>query len=376
MIHKTPHHHVFVALLTLAIVLPLFCLTRARADDILLHHQPAVNWEKEALPLGNGRLGCMVFGGVEEERIQFNVDSLWTGNENLPGDYRAPGMGFYQNFGDLYVALDAKRALDAKGPTVKYRRELNISRAVCRVAYEQDGTEFVRETFCSHPDQVVVSRMTASAKGKYSGHIRLAGAHAEKTFATANRLTFAGTLANGLEYEAQVLVTVEGGTIGPEGDTLVFNGCDSLTVTLAAGTSYVMDYARRFKGEHPHALVSEQVERSAKRSYAKMLTAHVEDHQSLYNRVAIDFGKTDDTQLALPIARRLEAIRAGKVDPDLDELLFQYGRYLLIACSRPGSLPANLQGLWNDRNDPPWHADYHSNINLQMNIWLAKRIPA
>ncbi len=336
------------------------------ANLILWYAAPARNWEKEALPIGNGRLGGMVFGGIEEERIQFNVDSLWTGDENLPGNYKAPGMGSYQNFGNLYVALDAK------SPATKYRRELNITRAVCRVVYEQDGTEFVSETFCSHPDQVLVSRMTASAKGKYSGHIRLAGEHSEKTSAQSNRLTFTGTLINGLEYEAQVLVAVEGGTVKTDGDTLVFSRCDSLTVTLAAGTSYVMNYARKWKGEHPHALVTEQVDRAAKQSYAKLLTAHIEDHQSLYNRVAIDLGRTEDAQLALPIDQRLEAIRKGKADPDLDELLFQYGRYLLIACSRPGSLPANLQGLWNDRNNPPWHADYHSNINLQMNYWLAE----
>jgi alpha-L-fucosidase 2 len=335
-------------------------------DGILFHEKPATSWEKEALPLGNGRLGCMVFGGVGEERIQFNVDSLWTGDENLPGSYKAPGMGMYQNFGDLYVTLDAK------GPPTKYRRELNITRAVCRVAYEQDGTEFVRETFCSFPDQVMVFRMTASAKGKYSGSMRLVGGHDEKTSAKQDRLTITGKLVNGLEYEAQVLVAVEGGVLKTEGDNLVFSGCDSLTLTLAAGTSYIMDYASKWMGEHPHALVTKQVENASKQSYSKLLTAHVEDYQSLYNRVAVDFGRSEDAQLALPVEQRLQAIRDGRADPDFDELLFQYGRYLLIACSRPGSLPANLQGLWNDRNNPPWHADYHSNINLQMNYWLAE----
>jgi len=366
MIEKTLQDLFPKTVVAIAALLPLFCLTVASADGVLFLAKPAANWEKEAFPLGNGRLGCMVFGGVEEERIQFNVDSLWTGDENLTGDYRAPGMGFYQNFGNLYVAFDAT------SPATEYRRELNISRAVCRVAYQQDGTEFVRETFCSHPDQVVVVRMTASAKGKYSGRIRLAGAHEEKTSAGQDRLTFTGTLTNGMEYEAQVLVTAEGGTVEPDGDTLVFSGCDSLTVILAAGTSYVMDYARKWKGEHPHALVTERADMAARRSYPRLLEAHVEDHRSLFDRVAIDLGSTEDAQLALPIDRRLAAIREGKADPDMEELLFQYGRYLLIACSRPGSLPANLQGLWNDRNNPPWHADYHSNINVQMNYWLAE----
>jgi alpha-L-fucosidase 2 len=360
---KTPFPKMVVMLAALP---PLFCPTFASADDILLLDKPAANWEKEAFPLGNGRLGCMVFGGTDEERIQFNVDSLWTGDENQTGDYRSPGMGFYQNFGNLYVAFDAK------SPRTEYRRELNISKAVCRVAYRQDGTEFVRETFCSHPDQVLVSRMTASAKGKYSGHVRLVGGRDEKTSIDTGRLVFRGTLANGMEYEAQILVVAEGGAIKADGDTLVFSQCDSLTIILAAGTSYVMDYAKKWKGEHPHAIVTRQVDRVAQDSYEKLLAAHIEDHQSLYNRVAIDLGSTEDSQLALPTDQRLAAIRAGKPDPDMDELLFQFGRYLLIACSRPGSLPANLQGLWNDRNNPPWHADYHSNINLQMNYWPAE----
>jgi len=337
------------------------------ANQILWYAAPARDWEKEALPIGNGRLGCMVFGGIEEERIQFNVDSLWTGDENPGGGYKTPGMGDYQNFGDLYIALDAR------GTATKYRRELNISRAVSRVRYLQNGVEFVRETFCSHPDQVIVSRMAASAKGKYSGRFRLVGGRDEKTSVENNRLVFAGTLANGMEYEAQVLVAAEGGTVKTDGDTLVFGGCDSLTISLAAGTSYVMDHAKGWKGANPHALVTKQVETAAKQAWPTLLERHVEDHQSLYNRVAVDLGKTGDAQRAMPIDERLKAIRQGQADPDLEELLFQHGRYLLIACSRPGTLPANLQGLWNHTNKAPWHADYHSNINLQMNYWPAEQ---
>ncbi len=356
-----------MAILALAITIPLVCIHWARADDILMLDTPATNWQKEAYPLGNGRLGCMIFGGVEEERIQFNVDSLWTGDANLPGDYGAPGMGHYQNFGDLYIALDAKE------PVTKYKRQLNISRAVSRVSYQQDGTEFVRETFCSHPDQVIVSRMTASADGKYTGRIRLDGGREEKTSVESNCMTFAGTLSNGMEYEAQVIVTAQGGTLKKDGDELVFSGCNSLTITLAAGTSYVMDHAANWKGDNPHKIVTTQVEDAAKQSYDNLLKTHVKDHQSLYNRVAVDFGKTEAAQRALPTSKRLAEIKNGKADPEMDALLFQYGRYLLIACSRPGTLPANLQGLWNHVNKAPWHADYHSNINLQMNYWPAEQ---
>ncbi len=349
-----------------AVMLSFFCLISAQADDILWLETPAANWEKEAFPLGNGRLGCMVFGGVPEERIQFNVDSLWTGDENQAGKYPAPGMGFYQNFGNLVMTLENE------SPVTQYRRELNISRAVCRVAYQQDGTEFLRETFCSHPAQIVVSRMTASAKGKYSGRFRLSGGRDESISAEQNKLTFTGTLINGMEYEAQVRIVAKGGTITTDGDTLVFSRCDSLTMILAAETSYVMDYAKKWQGDHPHARVTKQADQAARQSYSKLLEAHVKDYQSLYNRVNIDLGITQKSQRVLPIDQRLQAIGKGQADPDMDELLFQMGRYLLIACSRPGTLPANLQGLWNDRNNPPWHADYHSNINLQMNYWPAE----
>jgi len=348
------------------VMLSLCCLAMGEADDIILLGKPAANWEKEAVPLGNGRLGCMIFGGIKEERIQFNVDSLWTGDENLKGNYRAPGMGFYQNFGNLYVALDAE------GPATKYQRELNLGNAVCRVTYERDGARFVREAFCSHPGQVIVSRMTASTKGKYSGRVKLVGGRDEKTSIEKNRLAFTGTLPNGMKYEAQALVVVEGGTVKTDGDALIFSGCNGLTITLAAGTSYVIDYAGKWKGKHPHAIVTRQVDRAARESYAKLITAHVGDHRSLYGRVDLDLGSTDEAQLALSVEDRIKAVRKGAPDPDLDELLIQYGRYLLIASSRPGSLPANLQGLWNHRNSPPWHSDYHSNINLQMNYWPAE----
>jgi len=364
---------VIVRVLSLFILIILLffygCSTKSdeeHAGDIIFLDKPAADWEKEAFPLGNGALGCMVFGGLEEERIQFNVDNLWTGDENWDGDYNSPGMGFFQNFGNLYITFDFNEQV------TEYRRELDISRAVCSVSYERDGVDFHRETFCSNPDKVIVSRMTAGKKGRYSGHIKLAGAHGEETTAKYNRLSFSGTLENGMNYETQVLISADGGTIRPEGDSLVFDRCNNVTVILAAGTDYIMDYDKNWKGDHPHDLLASQISQAAKKPWSKILNNHIKDHQAFYDRVDIDLGTTDDMQLALPADQRLEAIRNGKSDPDMDELLIQYGRYLLIACSRPGTLPANLQGLWNDRNDPPWHGDYHSNINLQMNYWPAE----
>ncbi len=359
-------HCVLLATGAFAAVLLAANASVASANDVFWLNKPAADWQTQALALGNGRLGCLVFGGIEEEHIQFNVDSLWTGDENPGGEYETPGMGFYQNFGDLFIDLDAK------ADATKYHRELDISRAVTCVRYVQDSVEFVRETFASHPDQVIVSRMTAGAKGKYSGRVRLVGGRKEKTSAGSNRLVFSGTLPNSMEYEALVIVTAEGGTVKPDGDALVFSGCDSLTIILAAGTSYVMDYARKWKGENPHALVTKQAEATAGQSWSNLLDRHVEDYQSLYDRVSVDLGETPDAQLAMPMGERLKAARAGKPDPNLEGLLFQFGRYLLIGSSRPGTLPANLQGLWNPGNTPPWHSDYHSNINLQANYWPAE----
>ncbi len=335
---------------------------RSRGDDIIWLAAPAREWRREVLPLGNGRLGCTVFGGVEQERVQFNVDSLWTGNDcSDKGE-----MGFYQYFGDIYIELTGT------GVVTNYRRELNLSRAVHRVSYDQAGAGYLRETSCSFPDQVVVSRLSATAKGQYTGHLRLKDGREAKSLAVGNRLTFAGTLSNGMEYEAQVLVVAEGGSVKPEGDTLVFSGCDSLTLILAAGTSYVMDAAKGWKGEHPHALVTRQADSAAGKSYAKLQDTHVADHRALYDRVHLELGDSGAAVRAQPLDQRIKAVQGGGFDPELEALYFQAGRYLLIASSRPGSLPANLQGIWNDNNNPPWNADYHSNINVEMNYWPAE----
>jgi alpha-L-fucosidase 2 len=152
---------------------------------------------------------------------------------------------------------------------------------------------------------------------------------------------------------------------------LEFDRCDRLTVLIAAGTDYVLDDAKHFRGEDPHARVTAQLDAASQKSFAELKAAHVKDYQELFNRVSVDFGPATAAQTSLPTdQRKLEAFT--KVDPGLEALLFQYGRYLLISCSRPGGLPANLQGLWNDENNPPWHSDYHANINIQMNYWPAE----
>jgi alpha-L-fucosidase 2 len=317
----------------------------------------------EALAIGNGRVGGLIAGGTTHERIVLNEDSLWTGDEDPSGNYDT--MGAYQTLGDLLINLP-----DHENVT-NYRRDLDIGDALAHVSYEADGVKFSREYFCSHAAGVLVVRLTADKPGSYTGSIELNDSHGAKTVAGKNRLTDAGALNNGLKYEAQLMAVNGGGSLQVNGSSLVFTNCDSLTLVIAAGTDYAMNHAKNYRGENPRARVSREVEKAAAKNYDDLKAAHEKDFHSLFNRVALDTGKSSAEQIALPTNERKVAA-AKTVDPQLEELLFQYGRYLLISCSRPGGLPANLQGLWNDSDTPPWHSDYHANINVQMNYWLAE----
>jgi len=333
-------------------------------DLVLWYEQPAKTWMTEALPIGNGRLGAMIFGGIAAERIQFNEDSLWTGDENPSGDYKT--MGAYQAFGDVYIRLSPDDTASA------YRRELNIGEAIARTACTSGGITYRREYFSSHPDQVLVVRLTADKPAACTGTIELTDMHKAQVAAEANRMTASGALDNGLKYESQVVVLNEGGSLKAGEGKIEFSGCNSLTVLLAAGTGYAMDYAKKFRGEHPHERLTQQLRKAAAKPYEELKSAHVKDYQSLFSRVQLNLGPAPAARQALPTDQRLKAYKAEGGDPGLETLFFQYARYLLISCSRPGGLPANLQGLWNDKNAPPWHSDYHSNINVQMAYWPAE----
>lgn len=364
------------------------------ADDskLSLHFDtPAKNWEKEALPIGNGRLGAMIFGAVERERIQFNEDSLWIGNET--------NTGAYQAFGDLFIDFDTK------GEATGYRRELDIARAVHTVSYTKDGVNFRREYFASHPAGVMVFRFTADKPGALGGAVSLANAHKGTDTADAEGLTIKGNLAGyvhglsrncteygmALDYETRALLRNEGGTLEVKDGKLVFKDVDTLTIYLDGDTDYINQRDKKWRGEHPHQAITGRLAKAAATPYAELLAAHVRDHGSLFNRVALDLGKSAPEISKLPTDRRLFAYRGGEKfeangsmydgqadapslkgveDPELEALIFQYARYLMIACSRPGDLPANLQGLWNESNNPPWRCDYHANINVQMNYWF------
>jgi alpha-L-fucosidase 2 len=361
------------------------------ADTTLWYDKPAEKWETEALPLGNGRLGAMTFGGIEREHIQFNEDSLWIGDET--------DTGAFQAFGDLFIDFDGK------GGTTNYRRELDIARAVQTVSYTKGGVNFRREYFASHPAGVMVFHFTADKPGALSGTISLADAHNGTVTADAHGLAFQGNLAGfihsqtkdkaaydiALDYEARALVRHAGGTVEAMDGKLAFQNVDTLTVYLDAGTDYINQRDKNWRGEHPSRAIKERLAKAAATSFADLLAAHVEDYQSLFNRVAIGLGKTPPDIAKLPTNQRLNSYRGGeltkakdsiydgqndapnlkgKPDPELEALVFQYARYLMIACSRPGDLPANLQGIWNNSNNPMWRCDYHANVNLQMNYWF------
>jgi len=278
MTHARPLEHACGAIRTSVIVLFVSLLTSAPAAGqpprlILWYAAPAGNWEREALPIGNGRLGCMIFGGVAKESIQFNEDSLWVGDEK--------DTGAYQAFGDLHVEMSHQAGQD-------YRRQLDIG----------------------------------------------------------------------------------GGTVTARDGKIAFENVDSLTLLLAADTDYLNRRDKGWRGEHPHQRLGRQLAHAASKPYTTLRDEHVHDYQALLNRLSLDVGQTPQPTSALPTNERLKAYKGGGADPDLEELLFQYARYLMISSSRPGSLPANLQGLWNRSNQPPWRCDYHTDVNVQMNYWF------
>lgn len=350
------------------------------ADTVLWYTRPAQSWMTEALPLGNGSLGAMIFGLTDTERVQFNVNSLWTGNEH--------DTGYYQAFGDIFIQLNHAN------PT-NYSRSLDIATAVQRVSYESGGIRYERAALISHPAKVMVIHLGADKPGGYTGRLWLTDMHNAKIVAEGNRITSAGHLDNGLQYEAQLVVLSSGGAVHvdnslpPSGTnplagvpgaasqklpaaSIVFEKCNSLTLVLAADTNYVPDRSKNWRGPDPHDEITRRVDAVTPAAMQALYNAHVADYQSLFNRVRLDFGKTDPLVANKPTDERLLAYtKENTKDPQLEEMFAQYGRYLLISSSRNG-LPANLQGLWNDSNRPPWRSDYHSNINIQMNYWLAE----
>ena len=369
--------------------------TTAKASSpqtsVLWYDRPAREWMTEALPIGNGPMGAMLFGGTEVERIQFNEISLWSGdrmaaNEHALGESDAEeehNLGAYQGFGDVLIHLGHDFT-----KVTEYRRELSLDRAIHQVNYKYLGVHYQQTAFASHPDGVVVVRLKADKPGALSGRIQLTDMHTAKITAAGNMLSAVGKLANGFEYVSQLLVLNQNGSVAVKNDdafgknpwniavpdtSLAFDQCDSVTLILGAGTNFLQDHTRQWLGEHPHNAVTIRVVSAAKTGVDELLGRHVKDYQTLYRRFSIDVGTTAPEVLAMTTPARLEAYAKNTAaDPQLEAMFCQFGRYLLISCSRPGSLPANLQGVWNDSNQPAWAGDYHSNINIEMNYWPAE----
>lgn len=373
---------------------------------MLRYDAPAAGWERESLPIGGGALGASVFGTLASEQLTFNEKTLWTGGPGSAqgydfGNWTAPrpgalagvqqrldsqgalgpdtvaaelgqprrGYGAYQVFGDLRLDLPNAPA----APDASYRRTLDLRNALAAVTYTHQEARHTREFFVSHPGRVIAGRLGADRPGQVSFTLRYTSPRSDCTVtADRDRLTVRGALKdNGLRFEAQIRVRTSGGTVTAGADgTLTVTGADSAWFFLAAGTDYADSYPA-YRGDDPHAAVTAAVDLAARTSYEKVRDAHVRDHRTLFDRVALDIGQELPD---LPTDRLLAAYTGGTSPADraLEALFFQYGRYLLIASSRAGSLPANLQGVWNNSTTPPWSADYHSNINLQMNYWLAE----
>jgi alpha-L-fucosidase 2 len=363
---------IFLTSLIVFTVPPSFAAPSPGAADptspiALWYTAPAGDWETEALPLGNGRLGCMVFGGVDRERIQFNEDSLWIGDESDTGSYQA--------FGDLFIQLDHAAPED-------YQRRLDLQQARHTVSYTSSGVRYTREYFASAPDQVLVFDLAADRPGAYTVTLTLTDMHEGTITAAGDTLSATGNLAGytydnnpnpyaiALDYESRIRILPRGGTLSVDGNSLRLEGADGFTILLAAGTDYVNRREQGWKGDHPHARLVGQLEAAAAQSVEALRTRHIADYRTLFQRVALQLGDTAHALRDLPTDRRLAAYRDNPADPDLEELVFQYARYLMISSSRPGTLPANLQGLWNQSNNPPWRSDYHTDVNIQMNYWF------
>ncbi|MDR1436506.1 MAG: glycoside hydrolase family 95 protein [Candidatus Symbiothrix sp.] len=348
---KTVKEILFLLLLCPAIAMRAET-TPPKGEHILWYEQPAAEWMTSALPVGNGRLGAMIFGGVEKEQIQFNDKTLWTGSKTERGGY--------QNFGDIFIAF--KNQASPSG----YVRSLDLDNAIAAVGYRSDGVSYSREYFASHPDDAIVMRFTASKKGKISFTLSLADAHDGTVVAEQNQISAGGKLTL-LSYHAILKVLNEGGNVSSEGASIVVENADAVTVLLVAGTDYdpqAPDYLT--KKEWMENLKSTGIA-AGKKPYAQLKDRHTADHRALFDRVRLDLG---GKKPLVPTDKLLHNYNGGQYDPAPDVLFFQYGRYLTIASSRAGlDLPSNLQGLWNKSNNPPWGGDIHSNINVQMNYW-------
>lgn len=359
-------------------------------ESILWFKKPAANWN-EALPVGNGRLGAMVFGGVENERLQLNEETIWSkggiladkeeGYKALPeirkllieGRYveaealckehllseRLPsGTNTYQTLGDLHIKFGGIKNYSS------YTRELRLDSAFVRTTFTTNRINHSRTVFSSAVDQAIVMLAEADEPGQISCAIKLSRpGDFEKVHYEHGLITMKGQANNnGVRFESKVKVIIHGGEMLVDGQSLVVKAADKLELRVVAGSDY--------RGEPPSELCLSDLEIIENRTYYQIIEDHVKEYQGYFNRVTLEI--PGSAAEAFATDERIDAQKRGAYDPSLTSLYFQFGRYLLISSSRPGCLPANLQGIWADGLTPPWNSDYHININIQMNYWPAE----
>lgn len=419
------------------------------------YNKPAKVWESEALPIGNGYMGAMIFGGVEVDVIQTNEHTLWSGGPGEDPSYNGGHLGtpetnksylhktrvlLQQKMNDFtanhsaYIDTDGKLIthnyegdgngtelrnlidklagtkehfgsfqtlsniiVEAVNPATSepaysdYTRTLDIDNAIHRVTYKEGGITFKREYFMSYPDNVMVMRLTSdSKKGKISRMISLESLHTDKVIrASGNTITLTGYPTptsgdkrvgdhwkNGLKYAQQLLVKYTGGKITVvDGKKLKIEEAKEIIVLMSAATNYVQcmdDSYRYFSEEEPLDKVKATLKKAVHKKYTALLATHEKDYHSLYDRMQLNLGNLPEIPVATTdsLLKGMDAHTNSEFENQyLEMLYFQFGRYLLISSSREGSLPANLQGVWGERLSNPWNADYHTNINVQMNYW-------
>ncbi|WLW57789.1 glycosyl hydrolase family 95 catalytic domain-containing protein [Streptomyces sp. YU58] len=327
---------------------------------------------EQGLPLGNGRLGALAGNDPGREVLLITDATMWTGglNDSLDADGQFPygrdDFGSFTLLSRLTVDLPDHDLSAVSG----YRRTLDLDRGVVTTSYVRSGVTYRRRMFASHPDDVIVLHFTQSGGGRYTGTVTLAGTHGEDP-----AVSFGAAFPNGLRYGAAVTARGEGGRVAVDGPRISFSGCTELTVVVSGGTNYAPDASTGYRDPSldPERLARAKVRAAAAHPVATLLRTHVADHRSLFGQLGVSLGESTDEQRSLDTWERLKArSRDGVPDPELEAAYLQFGRYLMIAGSR-GSLPLNLQGLWLDGNDPAWMGDYHTDINIQMNYWMADR---
>ena len=385
-------------LLCTGFLLPAFFFSCSKVEPVvpnepevsLWYTEPAADWN-EALPIGNGRLGAMVFGRTDVERIQLNEESVWTrkgsyedgdGSVAIPavrkllfeGKYREAqemlveelmqkrlptGTNAYQTLGDISITYEDSTEVS------DYKRTLMLDSALVRVDYTRSGVDYHRQVFSSAFDNVIVFKEKASKGGKIDCTIKLSRpGEGEVVMYKDDMIVMKQYVddAEGVLHETRLKVLLKDGHIHSDGFGLQVHGTSDLEIRVFAATDYF--------GEAQWVECEKCMNRTMQCNYNRVLIEHLKEYQGLFNRVSLDLGSSSASNL--PTNERLDLVSDGEEDPGLAELYFNYGRYLLISSSRPGNLPANLQGIWNEHLEPPWNSDYHININLQMNYWPAE----